>query len=153
MTRKKDKKPIASLHAEWRKLDEISGGDHSLDLIMDAARAGDHDFLQFLAQKIGINYTENGKTALFWLAGEADLVAAERLILAGAKLNAAEKGAATPLMHAAYRNQLDMLRLLVEKGAQVDYHDANGDSALSFAQEQGHQEALEYLQSVLALKK
>lgn len=153
MTRKKDKKLIADLNSEWRRLDEMSGGNHSLELIMDAARRNNPELLQVLDQEIGINCTENGKTALFWLAGEADLNALQLLITKGAKVNAAEKGAASPLMHAAFRNRFAVINFLVQHGAKVDYCDANGDSALSFAQEQGHDDVVNYLISVMANKK
>jgi ankyrin repeat protein len=145
MPAKKDRQRLTELHSAWRRLDEIGGGDHSLDIIMDAARRHKLEFLLLAAREIGINYTENGKTALFWLAGEEDLEAVMLLIEAGAKIDAAAKGAASPLMHAAFRNRLGMVQLLIQHGAKVDYRDANGDSALSFAEEHGHHEIVDCL--------
>lgn len=52
-------------------------------------------------------------------------------------------------MHAAYRNQLDMAKLLVKHGARVHDIDGNGDTALSFAEEQGHEEMVAYLRSLM----
>jgi uncharacterized protein len=119
---------------------------------MDAARRHNEELLQYLSREIGINYAEDGKTALFWLSGDDDPQAVELLLRAGAKANAAQAGAASPLMHAAFRNRLDNVRLLAQHGAEIGYRDANGDSALSFAQAQGHTEVVDYLNSVLAVK-
>ncbi len=142
----------AEYHSELRRYDEIRGGDHTMDLIIDAARRHNKELLDYLANKVGINYAENGKTALFWLAGGDDPRAVELLITAGAKVNAATQGAASPLMHAAFRNRLENAHLLVQHGAEIGYCDANGDSALSFAEEQGHTEVSDYLKSILSIK-
>lgn len=139
----------ARLYSERRRLDEIGGGDHTLDLIMNTAIEGDAELLGFLARNFGINYVEGGKHALFWVAGSNDLEAAELLISAGSTVHNAGKKAASPLMHAAYRNQLDMAKLLVKHGARVHYIDGNGDTALSFAEEQGHEEMVAYLRSLM----
>jgi hypothetical protein len=142
----------AEYHSELRRLDEAGGGDHLMDLIMDAARRHNEELLGYLAGKIGINYTEDGKTALFWLAGDDDPRAVELLIKAGGKVNAATRGAASPLMHAAFRNRLKNVRLLVQHGAEIGYRDANNDSALSLAETEGHVEMANYLRSILSVK-
>lgn len=154
MTRKKklDSRLRAEYYSEMRRHDEQGGGDHSMAILMDAARRHNEELLQYLSREIGINYAEDGKTALFWLSGDDDPQAVELLLRAGAKANAAQAGAASPLMHAAFRNRLDNVRLLAQHGAEIGYRDANGDSALSFAQAQGHTEVVDYLNSVLAVK-
>ncbi len=55
-------------------------------------------------------------------------------------------------MHAAFRNRLENARLLVQYGAEIGYCDANGDSALSFAEVEGHAEEVNYLKSILSVK-
>ncbi len=142
----------AEYHSELRRLDEAGGGDHSMDLIMHTARRHNEELLGYWADKIGINYAEDGKTALFWLAGDEDPRAVELLIKAGGKVNAATPSAASPLMHAAFRNRLENARLLVQYGAEIGYCDANGDSALSFAEVEGHAEVVNYLKSILSVK-
>lgn len=139
----------ARLYSERRRLDEIGGGDHTLDLIMNTAIQGDTELLGFLARNFGINYAEGGKHALFWIAGTNDLKAAELLINAGSTVHNAGKKAASPLMHAAYRNQPDMAKLLIKHGARVHYADGNGDTALSFAEDQGHSEMAAYLKGLM----
>ncbi|HMN88511.1 MAG TPA: ankyrin repeat domain-containing protein [Saprospiraceae bacterium] len=76
----------------------------------------------------------------------------ELLIKARGRVNAAIPGAASPLMHAAFRNRLENARLLVQYGAEIGYCDANGDSALSFAEVEGHAEEVNYLKSILSVK-
>ncbi len=142
----------AEYYSEMRRYDEIGGGNHSLDVIMDAARRHDKELLSYLAGNLSINHAEDGKTALFWLAGEENPRALELLIRAGAKVNAVEPGVASPLMHAVFRNRIENVRLLVLHGAEIGYRDANGDSALSLAEAQGYAEVLNYLNSVLSVK-
>jgi hypothetical protein len=138
---------------ELRRHDEMSGGDHSIDIIAAAARAHNKDLLRYLARQMDINYTEEHKTALFWLAGEDDPLALECLILAGGMIGGALlPGAPTPLMHAAFRNRLENIRLLVKYGADVEYCDAHGQSALSLAEMQGHTEIVDYLKRILSTK-
>jgi len=57
-------------HSELRHLDEAGGGDHSVGLIMDAARGHNEKRSGYLTCKVGMHYTEGGKTAPFWPAGE-----------------------------------------------------------------------------------
>jgi len=139
----------ARLYSERRRLDETGDGDHTLDLIMNTAIQGDGELLDFLARNFGINYAEGGRHALFWVAGTPDLKTAELLISAGSTVHNAGKKAASPLMHAAYRNQLDMAKLLEKHGARVHYTDGNGDTALAFALEQGHAEMVAYLNAMM----
>lgn len=150
---KRHKKRESACRAEYysalRREQERSGGDDPMALLMDAARRKDEKFLAFLAREIGINYAEDGKSALFWIAGDGDLGAAAQLVHAGAKTNAVVEGAASPLMHAAFRNQLDMARLLLRHGARASYTDANGDSALSIAEAQGYAEMAALLRSAI----
>jgi ankyrin repeat protein len=147
-----DSRHRAAYLYELRRLDEQDGGDHSMEIIMDAARRHDADLLAYLSRRIGINYAEDGKHALFWLAGDEDTVPVALLLSAGGNANAAQQGAASPLMHAARRNRLAMARLLVQHDAIVGYTDANGDTAFSIAEESGHSEMVAYLQSILAIK-
>ncbi len=57
-------------HSEWRHLDEACAGDHSVGLVMDAAPRQSEKHSGYLTCKVGMDYTEGGKTAPFWPAGE-----------------------------------------------------------------------------------
>lgn len=54
------------------------------------------------------------------------------LLAAGAKANAADDNGRTPLMLAAYDGKLDVVKLLVQAGADVNARDAKGQSALDY---------------------
>jgi uncharacterized protein len=142
----------SAYESDLRRYQEQHGSDATLDIIQDAARRKEADYLAFLANRVGLNRTEDGKTALFWLAGTNELEAVRLLVQHGASVQSAGKGAASPLMHAAYCNQLEMAKLLVAQGARVDFKDKNGDSALSFAQERGHGEMVAFLEQAMAKK-
>jgi hypothetical protein len=148
---KRKKKMKAEYYSELHRIDELLGsGDHTMYLIMDAARRHNEELLHYLADIKGINYANEGKTALFWLAGEGDIRSVKLLIKAGAHVNAFKSGVASPLMHAAFRNRLEIVQLLVQNGAVINYTDADGDSALSLAEAEGHTEVVNYLKKRLS---
>lgn len=51
----------------------------------------------------------------------------------------------TPLMHAARAGNLEIVKLLVEAGADINLRDEEGGTALSIAGEEGNLEVYEYL--------
>ena len=74
------------------------------------------------------NFSEKDETAII-LPYEAG---AESLIEAGANINPAEKGSVTPLMIAAQKHYVQIVKKLIEKGALVDAQDSNGKTALMY---------------------
>lgn len=64
------------------------------------------------------------------------------LLKAGAHL---ELGASTPLMEAAQEGHLELLRYLISQGANVNAKTATGDTALTYACENGHSDVAELL--------
>lgn len=58
----------------------------------------------------------------------------------------------TPLHSAADKGRVDLIRLLVAKGAKVDTVSLSGKSALDYAQEEGHQEAVKALRELGATR-
>ncbi len=141
--------PRRSLREEYAQLKralEESGRDASpLNCLIEAAHRLDGELLAFIGRQEGINASTEGLNALFYVAGSNDVAAARLLIDAGCRLNALQAGAPTPLMHAAFRNRPAMVRLLIERGADIGYTDKNGNSALSLAQERGHTEIVALL--------
>jgi uncharacterized protein len=130
-----------------RRAQEQNGDADPTELLAEAAERHDQGYVQFLARELGINSTTDGKTALFWVAGTGDVEAARLLVEAGCKLGPGEAGRATPLMHAAFRNRLEMARFLMQRGAKANYVDQAGDSALSIAEAQGHTEMVALLKA------
>jgi ankyrin repeat protein len=55
----------------------------------------------------------------------------------------------TALMTAAAEGQLDVVRLLLSRGADPSVKDEDGDTAMSFALEKGHPEVAELLREAV----
>ena len=76
------------------------------------------------------------------------------LIEKGADVNHACEGYVPPLMHAAKYGRLDMVNVLVAKGADVhykysgDYEDADGETPLTYAQKNNQPAVADYLRSL-----
>jgi ankyrin repeat protein len=65
---------------------------------------------------------------------DGDLAKVELIVKKGANVNSAEpKKKRTPLMLAATKRNLDVVRFLVEKGADVNARDSDGQTALMYA--------------------
>ena len=71
---------------------------------------------------------ENGSTALHRAARKGDVSKVERLVAAGANVDARTARArdSTPLMLATLFKHFDVLRLLLDRGADIDTCDAHG---------------------------
>ncbi|CAM3853772.1 ankyrin repeat domain-containing protein [Deinococcus frigens] len=66
----------------------------------------------------------------------------QKLLEAGADVNAAQHGGFTPLMGAAQNGDAELVRLLLSHGAQAGALTDDGRSAADLAQEEGHGEVL-----------
>ncbi|RDH41593.1 ankyrin repeat domain-containing protein [Zooshikella ganghwensis] len=53
----------------------------------------------------------------------------------------------TPLLAASFIGRLEIVKLLVNQGANIQAKSVVGDTALIIAQRQGHDEIVEYLKS------
>lgn len=66
-------------------------------------------------------------------------------------VNATDTYGNTPFMHAARAGQTHILKWLLEMGADINHKNHDGDGALSFALQQNHQQAAQYLMSLPAI--
>ena len=80
-------------------------------------------------------------------AEQGDVAAVERLLAAGADIEATDMMGRTPLIAAAYENHLEVARLLIAAGADVNVQDRTRQSAYLIATSDGY---LELLQMTLA---
>ena len=80
-------------------------------------------------------------------AEQGDVAAVERLLAAGADVEATDMMGRTPLIAAAYENHLEVARLLIAAGADVNVQDRTRQSAYLIATSDGY---LELLQMTLA---
>ena len=73
---------------------------------------------------------EDGWTALHFAAEKGDMDEVERLLAAGANVDARTTGGfprnSTPLSIAAFYDHLDVMRLLLDRGADIEARDNKG---------------------------
>lgn len=75
---------------------------------------------------------------------KGDLATVKKFIEYGSDVNERSNGM-TPLMLAARYNKVDILKYLLEKGANKEIKDERGNTALKYAEYSKSQEALDYL--------
>lgn len=108
--------------------------------VADAAARGDQAAVRALiAKKADVNAAQvDGTTALHWAAQADDLETADLLIKAGAKVMAANKAGAMPLMLASVNGSAAMIEKLAKAGADVNMPlTSSGDTALMLASRTG----------------
>lgn len=113
--------------------------------LADAVMAGDrHAVHQLLREAADVNAAQgDGMTALHWAAMRDDAESAEMLLYAGANVRARTRlGQFTPLLLAAKQGHARVMRLLLDRGADVDVPTSNGTSPLMFAAFSGDLEAV-----------
>jgi ankyrin repeat protein len=116
--------------------------------LADAAMRGNRETVRGLLQKkVDVNAPQvDGTTALHWAVRMDDLATADLLIRAGAKVSAANREGATPLLLATVNGNSAMIEKLVKAGADpnaplID----DGDTALMMAARSGKSDAVRVL--------
>lgn len=77
--------------------------------------------------------------------GDTDTV--KKMIELGSDVNKKSEGM-TPLMYAARYNRVDIIKILVEKGAKIKARDSKGNTAMKFAKLSNAKEALALLKEL-----
>ena len=94
------------------------------------------------------NKDSSGRTALLYASSGPFPETVELLMERGADVNVqGTLEGFTPLMTAAAEGLADVVRLLLGAGADRDIKDVDGDTALSFAKQNGHAEVVALLES------
>jgi 8-oxo-dGTP pyrophosphatase MutT (NUDIX family) len=81
------------------------------------------------------------------LAGTAGLDLVERLLAAGAEVNAPDGGGFTPLHLAAGRGELPLVTRLLLRGAEVSMRTADGQTPAAVARARGHEPVARFLET------
>uniref|UniRef100_A0A8D8UUR8 Ankyrin repeat and KH domain-containing protein 1 n=1 Tax=Cacopsylla melanoneura TaxID=428564 RepID=A0A8D8UUR8_9HEMI len=121
--------------------------DEGYTPLMEAAREGHEEMVCVLLQKgakINAHTEETQETALTLACCGGFLDVADFLLKNGANI---ELGASTPLMEAAQEGHLELVRYLLDAGAQVHAKTQTGDTALTYACENGHTDVADLLLS------
>lgn len=118
--------------------------------LMFAAFNGHHEIVALLLEKgafVDMHDSFN-RTALLYAATGPFPETVELLLKHDADPNVVDNDEHfTPLMHAAAEGNIQVVRILLEHGARKDLTDIDGDNALSFAQENGHDKIVAILEN------
>lgn len=94
------------------------------------------------------NKDSNGRTALMYASSGDFSETVDLLVKRGAEVNVqGTLEGFTPLMTAAAEGLVEVVRVLLAAGANPDLVDKDGDTALSFARQNGHNEVVALLES------
>jgi uncharacterized protein len=115
--------------------------------LVDAIKAGNKSAaLALLQQKVNVNLAEaDGTTALHWAVEQEDFDLVDRLIKAGAKVNAQNDYGATPMSEAALSGNAKIMERLLEAGADVESPNVDGQTALMVVSRTSNVEAVRVL--------
>lgn len=103
--------------------------------------AGAHTVSNITTFKEIVNY---GNSPLCNAILKGDLASVKKFIEYGAEVNEMSNGL-TPLMFAARYNKVDIIKYLLEKGADKKIKDERGNTAMQYAENSKSMEALEFL--------
>ncbi|MEZ5290015.1 MAG: ankyrin repeat domain-containing protein [Vicinamibacterales bacterium] len=116
--------------------------------VADAAMNGDRTAVRTLLQQgSDVNAAQgDGMTALHWAAMKGDAELAQMLVYAGANVKATTRlGANTPLIVAARNGRPDVVKVLLEAGAEPDAATSTGTTPLMLAAASGSVDAVKAL--------
>ena len=139
-------------YEQWKLLTVRLNGTHRVpaDWLTFAAATGERRLLEhLLANGMDVD-TRNtqGQTALGAAAVEGNTELGRFLLAKGARVDSRTKLLAeTPLTQAAQMNRTEMVKLLLENGADPAYRDGTGRTALDWAQRNGNTQLIAVLQA------
>ncbi|MCB0374771.1 MAG: ankyrin repeat domain-containing protein [Sinomicrobium sp.] len=118
-----------------------------------AANAGAGDFTNHLAGKKYEAVYDSEKISPFHMAiVKGDFETVKKLVSMGAEVNERASNGMTPLMFAARYNRIDILRFLIEAGADLKAKNSkNGFTALKYAELSNANEAYSILENALGV--
>jgi ankyrin repeat protein len=130
-----------------RTLASVNQASAAIDEFTEAAENGDNDRLLFLLNEVGISINSidsGGFTALQAASKRNQIGTVKLLIKEGADLEACHDWAPS-LAIAASEGFLDVVKLLLAKGAMLHARDVDARTALMCAANKGHPDVVEFL--------
>ncbi len=123
----------------------------SIKTLIEGAKAGNIPLMQQqLSQGVDVNASYNRDTALVWAANEGKAEAAAGLLDNGANVNQpVQDGKYTPLMVAAVMGQMNVVILLLERGAQAAAINSEGKTVVQMAREHSRSDIANYIQKFI----
>ncbi|MDP2434887.1 MAG: ankyrin repeat domain-containing protein [archaeon] len=98
-----------------------------------------------------VNFAENNTTPLHFLAAFGNVVGCEFLLQNDASLSVVDIKGWTPIHYAAFHNQPNVARLLMNRGAILNLRDANGLTAYDLALQNSAIGTIEFLAGAMGL--
>jgi len=130
-------------HTSQTKIRELQG---TLLAYLRALKYRDEETLYFLSKIVPPNtLLSNGSTIFIETVRKRFLNAARNFLKKGADPNATSVGTQTPLMLSAAQNNVAMMNILIDHGAEIDKKTYCHETALFFATKNGQNEAIELL--------
>ncbi|XP_035219252.1 KN motif and ankyrin repeat domain-containing protein 4-like isoform X2 [Stegodyphus dumicola] len=131
-------KPVRALHEKWFEITAVK--DARLQEVRNYLKFFE-EFSVNLVKTLMHSVDANGNNVLHYVYGNSRFDLAEELLRSGHAtnlLNKLNKNNQTPLMHAASWGSHGMVRLLLDAGADPNFQDKDGSTALMYAAAHGH---------------
>lgn len=117
----------------------------TITMWLKAVASGDRKKIEkYMTDGIDINSENEGQTALLITAKQGDVGLVRYLLSQGAKINAKTKNGECAAQYAAWFGQMDVLKLLIERGADMELEE-KGRTLLHYAAFAGSAEMLDFL--------
>lgn len=126
--------------------ENVAGKGHTA--LFNAASAGHTDVVRFLIERgAKLNEQPGEVTPLIMAAWSGHQETVVVLLQAGSNPNAKDESGWSALTHAARKGYVDIARLLIEHGADVNVRLSDGNTPLSWAQAKKNQKMIDLLKS------
>ena len=101
----------------------------------------------FIGNQKTLNILNVSPAPLVVAISKGEIETVKKFIEYGTNVNEKLNGM-TPLMYAARYNNVEMIKMLLEKGADISIKDSHGNTAIKHAEAPNAKEAIAYLKSV-----